>query len=138
MQGRSPWCTRPTRRRRRPRLPSCSAPTRWAPRSASRGRRSSKPCADALIPYTLPMTKRAIILVMDSFGLGATPDAVRFGDDGADTLGHIAERRAAQGKPLQVPNLARLGLGLAAHLVHGRVLPGITTEAITGVYGAAR
>jgi phosphopentomutase len=84
------------------------------------------------------MSKRAIILVMDSFGLGATPDAVRFGDEGADTLGHIAERRAAQGKPLQVPNLARLGLGLAAHLVHGRVLPGITTEAITGVYGAAR
>jgi phosphopentomutase len=84
------------------------------------------------------MTRRAIILVMDSFGLGATPDAVRFGDDGADTLGHIAERRAMQGKPLQVPNLARLGLGLAAHLVHGRVLPGLSTDAITGIYGAAR
>jgi phosphopentomutase len=84
------------------------------------------------------MTKRAIILVMDSFGLGATPDAVTFGDEGADTLGHIAERRAAAGKPLQVPNLARLGLGLAAHLVHGRVLPGVATDAITGIYGAAR
>jgi len=84
------------------------------------------------------MTKRAIILVMDSFGLGATPDAVRFGDEGADTLGHIAERRAIQGKPLQVPNLARLGLGLAAHLVHGRVLPGVATDAITGIYGAAK
>jgi phosphopentomutase len=84
------------------------------------------------------MTKRAIILVMDSFGLGATPDAVRFGDEGADTLGHIAERRAGQGKPLQVPNLARLGLGLAAHLVHGRSLPGVVTDAITGIYGAAR
>jgi phosphopentomutase len=33
------------------------------------------------------MSKRAIILVMDSFGLGATPDAVRFGDEDADTLG---------------------------------------------------
>jgi phosphopentomutase len=84
------------------------------------------------------MTKRAIILVMDSFGLGATPDAVRFGDEGADTLGHIAERRAAQGEPLQVPNLARLGLGLAAHLVHGRSLPGLGTHAITGIYGAAK
>jgi phosphopentomutase len=84
------------------------------------------------------MTKRAIILVMDSFGLGATPDAVRFGDEGADTLGHIAERRAGQGKPLHVPNLARLGLGLAAHLVHGRVLPGVSADAITGIYGAAR
>ncbi|GAB2179458.1 phosphopentomutase [Dongia sp. agr-C8] len=84
------------------------------------------------------MAKRAIILVMDSFGLGATPDAAHFGDEGADTLGHIAERRALQGKPLKVPNLARLGLGLAAHLVHGRVLPGVATDAITGVYGAAK
>ena len=34
---------------------------------------------------------RAIVLVMDSFGIGAAPDAERFGDAGADTLGHIAE-----------------------------------------------
>src|SRR3569623_785712 len=84
------------------------------------------------------MTKRAIILVMDSFGLGATPDAVRCGDEGAYTRGHIAERRAGRGKPLRIPNLARLGLGLAAHLVHGRVLPGVSTDAITGIYGAAQ
>ena len=84
------------------------------------------------------MGKRAIILVMDSFGLGATPDATRFGDEGADTFGHIAEARYRAGKPLQVPNLARLGLGLAAHLVHGRVTPGVTAEAVTGVYGVAR
>jgi phosphopentomutase len=30
---------------------------------------------------------RAIILVMDSFGIGATADAERFGDAGSDTLG---------------------------------------------------
>jgi phosphopentomutase len=81
---------------------------------------------------------RAIILVLDSFGLGATPDAVRFGDAGADTLGHIAEARAAAGNPLRLPNLARLGLGLAAHLVHGRTPPGLEAEGITGIYGAAR
>ncbi len=34
---------------------------------------------------------RAIILVLDSLGVGATPDAGSFGDSGADTLGHIAE-----------------------------------------------
>src|SRR5262249_57634102 len=84
------------------------------------------------------MSKRAIILVMDSFGLGATPDATRFGDDGADTLGHIAEARYDAGKPLVVPNLARLGLGLAAHLVSGKVTPGLRAEAVTGIYGAAR
>lgn len=33
---------------------------------------------------------RAIVLVLDSFGIGAAPDAERFGDVGADTLGHIA------------------------------------------------
>jgi phosphopentomutase len=84
------------------------------------------------------MSKRAIILVMDSFGLGATPDATRFGDDGADTLGHIAEARYKAGKPLDVPNLARLGLGLAAHLVHGRVTPGVRADRVTGIYGVAR
>ncbi len=35
--------------------------------------------------------KRAIILMLDSFGIGATPDAAAFGDAGANTLGHIAQ-----------------------------------------------
>lgn len=35
--------------------------------------------------------KRAFIMVLDSFGIGATEDAERFGDVGADTLGHIAK-----------------------------------------------
>ncbi|HVY98257.1 MAG TPA: phosphopentomutase [Dongiaceae bacterium] len=84
------------------------------------------------------MARRAIILVMDSFGLGATPDAPRFGDDGADTLGHIAEARYAAGKPLALPNLTRLGLGLASNLVHGQVPPGLAAETVTGAYGVAR
>jgi phosphopentomutase len=55
--------------------------------------------------------KKAIILVMDSFGIGATDDADRFGDTGANTLGHIAEFCLQQRKePLHLPNLARLGL----------------------------
>ncbi len=37
------------------------------------------------------MQRRAIILVLDSFGIGASADAAQFGDAGADTLGHIAE-----------------------------------------------
>ncbi|MGU3842313.1 phosphopentomutase, partial [Vibrio diabolicus] len=36
--------------------------------------------------------KRAFILVLDSFGIGATADAEKFGDVGSDTLGHIAEQ----------------------------------------------
>ena len=59
--------------------------------------------------------KKAIILVMDSFGIGATEDAHRFGDNGANTLGHIAEFcDRKRKKPLNLPNLARLGLYNAA------------------------
>ncbi|MFV8767043.1 phosphopentomutase, partial [Yersinia enterocolitica] len=35
--------------------------------------------------------KRTFIMVLDSFGIGASADANKFGDEGADTLGHIAE-----------------------------------------------
>ncbi len=58
--------------------------------------------------------KRAVIIVLDSFGVGATADAERFGDSGANTFGHIAAARDAQGQPLQLPNLAKLGLYAAA------------------------
>ncbi len=63
--------------------------------------------------------KRAFIRVLDSFGIGATEDAERFGDVGADTLGHIAEAcakgEADHGRkgPLSLPNLTRLGLAKA-------------------------
>lgn len=91
------------------------------------------------------MTRRAIILVLDSFGIGAAPDAVEFGDAGADTLGHIAEACAA-GKadkpglregPLRVPNLVRWGLGQAAALSRGSVPPGLEGAASAGAYGCA-
>ncbi|MFQ5533370.1 MAG: phosphopentomutase [Sphingomonadales bacterium] len=88
---------------------------------------------------------RAAILVLDSFGIGAAPDADRFGDVGADTLGHIAEvchrgdtsaKRPAAG-PLQIPNLSALGLGEAARLVTGRVPQGLEqTGPAQGMYGA--
>lgn len=50
--------------------------------------------------------KRVIILVLDSVGAGALPDASSFGDEGADTLGHLRERVG-----LKLPNLCKLGLG---------------------------
>lgn len=59
---------------------------------------------------------RVIILMMDSFGIGGAEDAARFGDEGADTLGHIA---AARGR-LAVPNLAKLGLLKAAEASAGQ------------------
>ena len=41
--------------------------------------------------------KRVHIMVLDSFGIGAAGDAEKFGDQGADTLGHIAQA-FAEGK----------------------------------------
>ncbi len=70
---------------------------------------------------------RAFILILDSFGIGGAPDAARFGDEGANTFGHIAAH-CAQGRadkaglragPLQLPNLSRLGLGEAARQANG-------------------
>lgn len=55
---------------------------------------------------------RAVVIVLDSVGCGAMPDAARFGDAGADTLGHIRDRVG-----LRVPELADVGLS--------RLLPGI-------------
>ena len=62
---------------------------------------------------------RAVVLVLDSFGIGAAPDAARFGDVGANTLGSIAAWAHQQGRPLQLPNLCRLGLAHAAHAATG-------------------
>ena len=88
---------------------------------------------------------RAFLLVIDSFGLGATPDAAEYDDTGADTFGHIAqwcargevnENRAKAG-PLTLPNMARLGLGKAAELVTGSIPAGLeATTDFSGRYGA--
>ena len=54
------------------------------------------------------MERRAIVIVLDSLGVGALPDAAAFGDEGSNTLKHILERMPG----LRVPNLRALGLGL--------------------------
>jgi len=84
---------------------------------------------------------RAILMVMDSAGCGGAPDAAAFGDEGANTLGHVAracaEGRADEGRsgPLQVPNMARLGLGPAIRLASG--LETGLPDAAEGIWGAA-
>ena len=81
---------------------------------------------------------RAIVLVLDSFGIGATADAESFGDAGADTFGHIADRRAAEGCPLRLPNLGRLGLFHAGKESTGEFAAGAQPDTeITGAYGHA-
>jgi phosphopentomutase len=57
------------------------------------------------------MFKRAIVIVLDGVGIGELPDAAQYGDQGSDTLGHIASR-----VPLDIPTLRAFGLGQVAKL----------------------
>ncbi|EGU55180.1 phosphopentomutase [Vibrio nigripulchritudo ATCC 27043] len=89
--------------------------------------------------------KRAFILVLDSFGIGATADADKFGDAGSDTLGHIAEQCAKgladtseRNGPLSLPNLSKLGLALAHKESTGAFAPGLESESdVVGAYAHA-
>ncbi|MFK0573648.1 phosphopentomutase [Endozoicomonas sp.] len=89
--------------------------------------------------------KRAIILVVDSFGIGATDDADKFGDVGSNTIGHIAQA-CAEGEadigrqgPLTLPVLGSLGLVHASRDSCGEFPKGMTCDMpIIGAYGYAR
>ena len=72
------------------------------------------------------MKKRAILIVLDSAGIGELPDAADFGDVGANTICNIYKKR---GK-LDVPNMKKLGL---AH-IDGCLLPKDGDE-LSGCYG---
>jgi phosphopentomutase len=50
---------------------------------------------------------RVTIIVLDSAGIGALPDAAEFGDEGSNTIAHIAEATGG----LNMPNMEKLGLG---------------------------
>jgi phosphopentomutase len=66
-----------------------------------------------------PLADRVLLLVCDSFGVGEAPDAAAYGDEGSNTLGHVA---AAVGG-LNAPNLAALGLGAVTEI------PGLPPDA---------
>src|SRR5258707_15731429 len=57
--------------------------------------------------------ERIFWIVLDSVGIGELPDAADYDDMGRSTLGHIAESR-----PLEIPNLVRLGVANIAPLKH--------------------
>ncbi len=72
---------------------------------------------------------RIFVIVLDSLGIGAMEDAALFGDEGADTLGHIAETVPE----LTLPNLARLGIWNAHPSADG-----LAPEQPAGYYGVLR
>jgi phosphopentomutase len=83
--------------------------------------------------------RRAFVIVLDAVGAGALPDAADYGDEGTNTLAHVAERVGG----LRLPTLARLGLGnvigiegvapVADPVVHGRLHPlGVGKDSTVG------
>ena len=93
---------------------------------------------------------RVFLVVLDSVGIGGAPDADRYFNDehpdtGANTVGHIAELCAAgkgdeaglRSGPLQLPNLAKLGLGKAVELASGVLPADLDTDSVAGRYTAA-
>jgi phosphopentomutase len=86
---------------------------------------------------------RAILIVLDSVGCGGAEDAKAYGDEGADTLGHIAEacaigrgnREELRRGPLNLPRLDALGLGHAILASTGRAPPGFTLAPARGQWG---
>jgi phosphopentomutase len=69
--------------------------------------------------------RRAIVLVIDACGVGELPDAARYGDQGTNTLLHVAEATGG----LTLPTLAGLGLGSILPL------PGVAPAADPAVHG---
>lgn len=82
---------------------------------------------------------RAILCILDSFGIGGAPDAADYSDGhghpdtGADTLGHIAAQY-----DLRLPNLDALGLGAASKLSTGQLARGLTDTPRGGRWGVGR
>ncbi|PPD13605.1 MAG: phosphopentomutase [Methylobacterium sp.] len=87
---------------------------------------------------------RALLIVLDSVGIGGAPDAARYGDAGANTVGHIAlacasgkgDRPGLRKGPLHLPNLVALGLGEAIRLASGLAAPGLAGTPSMGLHGA--
>jgi phosphopentomutase len=71
------------------------------------------------MPDVRSVAERVLLLVCDSFGVGEAPDAAVYGDEGANTLGHVGAAMAG----LRAPNLAGLGLGAVT------AIPGLPPDA---------
>jgi phosphopentomutase len=89
---------------------------------------------------------RSIFIVLDSLGIGGAPDADRYGDSGANTLGHIAAHAENGGAdytglrqgPLDIPNLLALGLGKAMTEASGLRLASLRSDLpLRALYGSA-
>lgn len=82
---------------------------------------------------------RAIIMVIDSFGIGYSPDAADFGDVGANTLANLARAYYEEsGKKIALPNLSSMGLIKACEQASNQTFPYQGKVPSKGAYGFAQ
>jgi phosphopentomutase len=82
---------------------------------------------------------RAIIMVIDSFGIGYSPDAEDFGDVGANTLANLARAYYEEsGKKIALPNLSSMGLIKACEQASNQTFPFQGKAPSKGAYGFAQ
>ena len=82
---------------------------------------------------------RAIIMVIDSFGIGYSPDAADFGDVGANTLANLARAYYEEsGKKIALPNLSSMGLIKACEQASNQTFPYQGKAPSKGAYGFAQ
>ncbi len=70
---------------------------------------------------------KVVLLITDSLGVGALPNAAEYGDVGADTFGHILESYP----DIEIPNLVKLGMGNIEGVAGGK----LAVENPIGCYG---
>jgi len=81
---------------------------------------------------------RAIVFVIDSFGIGHAPDAEKFGDVNANTFANLSQAFFDQtNQAINIPNLSSLGLVKACEEASGRTFPYIGGKPTKGAYAYA-
>jgi len=78
--------------------------------------------------------ERAIIIVLDSAGVGALPDAGEYGDLGSNTFGHIASSTGG----LTLPNMEKLGLGNLTEILGVSRTSDLVNNDLYGAYGKSK
>ena len=78
--------------------------------------------------------ERAIIIVLDSAGVGALPDAGEYGDLGSNTFGHIASSTGG----LTLPNMEKLGLGNLTEILGVSRTSDLVNNELDGAYGKSK
>lgn len=72
--------------------------------------------------------KRVVLIVLDGVGCGELPDALQYGDPGANTLGHVSKSYPS----LRLPNLAKWGIG---HLTDMPTVPALPLDQCLASFG---